>query len=91
MPREDLAKKFWNKKCDRIYDETYEKIYKSQMEKWDQDVPKNWHQESCETLATNLAEDAVDEYLVKQSEKLTGKDFGENTQKFFDNLFPHTN
>ena len=28
MPREDLAKKYWDQECDRIYDETYEKIYK---------------------------------------------------------------
>ena len=70
MTREDLAEKFWNKKCDKIYDETYEKIYKSEMKKWDQDVPKNWHQESCETLAINLAEDAVDEYLIDISKRL---------------------
>ena len=70
MPREDLAEKFWNKKCDKIYDETYEKIYKSEMEKWDGIRPKNWHQEDCQTLAINLAEDAVDEYLIDISKRL---------------------
>ena len=86
MPREDLAEKFWNKKCDKIYDETYEKIYKSEMEKWDGIRPKNWYQEDCQTLAINLAEDAVDEYLIKRSEM-----FGENSRKFFDDLFAKTN
>ena len=63
MPREDLAKKYWDQECDRIYDETYEKFYKQYMSLRDPDeVKKGRHQWEAEAsdFGISSAEDAVD-------------------------------
>ena len=67
MPRKDLAKKYWDQECERIYDETYEKIYKEHMSLRDPDGVKKgrhrWESEATD-LGINYAEDAVDKYLI---------------------------
>jgi len=69
MPREDLAKKYWSKMADKIYDETYNKTYRDVMANFQEQKPRPWYEAEAQQLATNLAEDAVDEYLIKKSEE----------------------
>ena len=65
MPREDLDY-LWDDKASQIHEETFNKIYESEMEKYNEQKPYNWYREEAHDLAINLAEDAVDEYLIKK-------------------------
>ena len=76
MPREDLDH-LWDDKAEKIYDETYNEVHEKEMERYhtiesSRQPPRHWYNETAMTLACNLAEDAVDEYLEKK-EKLTCK------------------
>ena len=59
-----MTKEFkWSVHTQRIYDETYNKVYRQQMSRRTEDKPLHWYQAQAVALATNMAEDAVDNYL----------------------------
>jgi len=58
-----MSEEEWDAEANRIYHETWNKVYKDHMNRWRDQQPKPWHQEEGSELATNLAEDAVKEYL----------------------------
>jgi len=67
MPREDLAYfGAWDEEADRIYDKTYNKTYRDEMIRFQEQKPRPWYEAEAQQLATNMAEDAVDKYLEKK-------------------------
>ena len=69
MPNRKVLEKYWDEDADRIYDETYEKIYKEHMSLRDpNEVKKGRHQWEAEALdlGTTYAGRAVDEYLFRK-------------------------
>jgi len=59
----------WDAECDRIYDKVYKKTYRNEMVSMAE--PSAWYEAKAQQLATNLAEDAVSEYLIKKDNKIT--------------------
>ena len=55
----------WSVHAHKIYDETYDKVYRHEMARFSEmiDAPRTWYEEAAQELATNMAEDAVDNYL----------------------------
>ena len=62
MSEEDLEKE-WDAETNRIYDETYNKVYRNEMRRFRDQRPRPWYEAESQELATNMAEDAVKEYL----------------------------
>ena len=53
----------WDVHTQRIYDETYNKVYRAEMNRFRDQSPRPWYEAEAEALATNIAEDALDNYL----------------------------
>ena len=54
----------WDTKTQQLYDETYDKVYRNEMNRFrNSDKPLPWFDAEALALATNMAEDAVDNYL----------------------------
>ena len=67
--KEALVNNLWDSECDRIYDEVYEKTVRHEMARFSDmiDAPRTWYEEAARELATNLAEDATAEYVIKKN------------------------
>ena len=53
----------WDVHAQRIYDETYNKVYRQEMNRRPEDKPRHWYEADAMALATNMAEDAVNDHL----------------------------
>ena len=64
----------WSVHAQRIYDETYDRVYRQEMNRREVSVrngwitggmvkPRTWYEAEAQDLATNMAGDAVDNYL----------------------------
>ena len=64
--REALVKKYWDDECERIFNETYEKVYNQNMSQRDPNYDKKgihrWKAES-NGFGVSYAQEAVDKYL----------------------------
>ena len=55
----------WDIKTQQLYDETYNKVYRQEMNRYNEQKPRHWYEADALALATNMAEDAVNEHLTK--------------------------
>ena len=53
----------WDIKTQQLYDETYNKVYRQEMNRRPEDKPRHWYEADALALATNMAEDAVNDHL----------------------------
>jgi len=58
---EKELEKEWESECKRIYDKVYNKTYRNEMASMAE--PSAWYEAKAQQLATNLAEEAVKDYL----------------------------
>ena len=58
-----MSEEEWNTEANKIYDEAYNKVYRQAMAGRPEDKPRHWYKAEAQELATNMAEDAVKEYL----------------------------
>jgi len=63
--REELwsLKNLWDSETQRLYDETYNRVYRQEMNRRPEDKPRHWYEADAMALATNMAEDAVNDHL----------------------------
>ena len=71
--KEALVNKLWDAECDRLYEEVYEKTVRQEMDRFDDTIhTRPWYEAEARQLATNLAEDATAEYVIKKNKRLAG-------------------
>jgi hypothetical protein len=58
-----MSEQEWNDSANKIYDETYNRVYRQAMAGRPEDRPRPWYEEEAQELAITMAEDAVKEYL----------------------------
>ena len=66
--REELwsLKNLWDSETQRLYDETYNRVYRQEMNRYNEQKPRHWYEADALALATNMAEDAVNDHLNPQ-------------------------